>query len=175
MNIENRNVSEQISQLIKGIEVIGGNKYLRNKSSSNIMMDLLNQVFTSDKVVVVVNDKEYLVKEILKCKQGYEKDFLKGKLKAVNAIVYKIKKYDSSLDSLIRKYKKSKSLEEYNNITSLIYKTYRQDINSLVLLGIENHIIVNLTLDEQENFYGEYLCQKRKQIIDSIISKMGIV
>ena len=29
--------------------------------------------------------------------------------------------------------------------------------------------------EEQEAFYSEYLTQKRKQIIDGVISKMGIV
>ena len=87
----------------------------------------------------------------------------------------KIKKYDTSLDSLIRKYKKSRSLEEYNEITKRIKKTYRLDINKLVLNSINSEILNKLSLEEQETFYGEYLSQKRKQIIDGVISKMGIV
>ena len=35
---------------------------------------------------------------------------------------------------------------------------------------------VNITdLDEQEHLYGEYLNQKRKQIVDGVVSKVGIV
>ena len=30
-------------------------------------------------------------------------------------------------------------------------------------------------LDEQEQYYGDYLNQKRKQIIDGVVSKVGIV
>lgn len=82
---------------------------------------------------------------------------------------------DTSLDSLIRKYKKSRSLEEYNEITNRIKKTYRLDINKLVLNSINSEILDKLSLEEQEAFYSEYLSQKRKQIIDGVISKMGIV
>ena len=36
--------------------------------------------------------------------------------------------------------------------------------------------IENITdLDEQEHLYGEYLNQKRKQIVDGVVSKVGIV
>ena len=79
------------------------------------------------------------------------------------------------LDSLIRKYKKSRSLEEYNEITNRIKKTYRLDINKLVLSSINGEVLNELSLEEQEAFYSEYLTQKRKQIIDGVISKMGIV
>ena len=99
----------------------------------------------------------------------------KNKLTTLNSIIYKIKKYDTSLDSLIRKYKKSRSLEEYNEITNRIKKTYRLDMNKLVLNSINSEILDKLSLEEQEAFYSEYLSQKRKQIIDSVISKMGIV
>ncbi len=112
---------------------------------------------------------------MIKCKQAYEIYFLKNKSITLNSIVYKIKKYDTSLDSLIRKYKKSKSLEEYNEITNKIKKAYRFDINKLVLSSINSEILDRLSLEEQEAFYSEYLIQKRKQIIDGVISKMGIV
>mgnify|MGYP004661795005 CR=1 FL=1 len=67
-----------------------------------------------------INNIEYTINELIKCKQAYEIYFLKNKLTTLNSIVYKIKKYDTSLDSLIRKYKKSRSLEEYNEITNIL-------------------------------------------------------
>ena len=99
---------------------------------------------------------------------------MRNKLTTLNSIVYKIKKYYTSLDSLIRKYKKTRGLEEYNKIYASINKTYRLDINKLVLSSVNN--IENITdLDEQEHLYGEYLNQKRKQIVDGVVSKVGIV
>ena len=40
---------------------------------------------------------------------------------------------------------------------------------------IDKEIIENLYAEEEDKYYGEYLSQKRKQIIDSVISKLGIV
>ena len=55
-----------------------------------------------------------------------------------------------------------------------INRTYRLDINKLLLSSIVN--IENISdLDEQEQYYGDYLNQKRKQIIDGVVSKVGIV
>ena len=44
-----------------------------------------------------------------------------------------------------------------------------------MLSSINSEILEKLSLEEQESFYSEYLSQKRKQIIDGVISKMGIV
>lgn len=175
MEINDRVLNEKINQLTKGLEIIGGNSILSFEDNNEILNYIIEKVFNDGVVKFNINDTEYTINEIIKCKQAYEIHFLKNKLTTLNSIVYKIKKYDTSLDSLIRKYKKSRSLEEYNEITNRIKKTYRLDINKLVLSSINSEILDKLSLEEQEDFYNDYLNQKRKQIIDGVISKMGIV
>ena len=126
MNINNNLLNEKINQLKKGLEIVGANENLYNKTNDEIINDILDMAFKGE------------------------------------------------LDSLIRKYKKTRGLEEYNKIYASINKTYRLDINKLVLSSVNN--IENITdLDEQEHLYGEYLNQKRKQIVDGVVSKVGIV
>ena len=108
-------------------------------------------------------------------KKKYEKNFLRNKGKAIDSIVYKIKKYDTSLDSEIRKYKKSNGIEEYNRIYDIVEKRYRRDINMLVLNSIDSNIVEQISVEEEGKYYGEYLTQKKKQIIHGVFSKMGIV
>ena len=170
MNINNNLLNEKINQLKKGLEIVGANENLYNKTND----DILDMAFKGETLKFTINDSEYTINELIQLKQEYEKHFLRNKLTTLNSIVYKIKKYDTSLDSLIRKYKKTRGLEEYNKIYASINKTYRLDINKLVLSSVNN--IENITdLDEQEHLYGEYLNQKRKQIVDGVVSKVGIV
>ena len=175
MEIKDRGLNEKINQLKKSLEIIGGKSNFSSDDNSEILNFIIESTFSHGVVKFNINNTEYTINELIKCKQAYEIHFLKNKLTTLNSIVYKIKKYDTSLDSLIRKYKKSKSLEEYNEITNRIKKTYRLDINKLALSSINNEILDKLSLEEQEDFYGEYLSPKRKQIIDGVISKMGIV
>ena len=174
MNINNNLLNEKINQLKKGLEIVGANENLYNKTNDEIINDILDMAFKGETLKFTINDSEYTINELIQLKQEYEKHFLRNKLTTLNSIVYKIKKYDTSLDSLIRKYKKTRGLEEYNKIYASINKTYRLDINKLVLSSVKN--IENITdLDEQEHLYGEYLNQKRKQIVDGVVSKVGIV
>lgn len=174
MNINNNLLNEKINQLKKGLEIVGANENLYNKTNDEIINDILDMAFKGETLKFTINDSEYTINELIQLKQEYEKHFLRNKLTTLNSIVYKIKKYDTSLDSLIRKYKKTRGLEEYNKIYASINKTYRLDINKLVLSSVNN--IENITdLDEQEHLYGEYLNQKRKQIVDCVVSKVGIV
>ena len=174
MNINNNLLNEKINQLKKGLEIVGANENLYNKTNDEIINDILDMAFKVETLKFTINDSEYTINELIQLKQEYEKHFLRNKLTTLNSIVYKIKKYDTSLDSLIRKYKKTRGLEEYNKIYASINKTYRLDINKLVLSSVNN--IENITdLDEQEHLYGEYLNQKRKQIVDGVVSKVGIV
>ena len=175
MEIKDRGLNEKINQLKKGLEIVGGKSNLLLEDNNEILNYIIEKAFSDGVVKFNINNIEYTINELIKCKQAYEIHFLKNKLTTLNSIVYKIKKYDTSLDSLIRKYKKSRSLEEYNEITNRIKKTYRLDINKLVLSSINSEILEKLSLEEQESFYSEYLSQKRKQIIDGVISKMGIV
>ena len=56
-----------------------------------------------------------------------------------------------------------------------ISKRYRLDINKIVLSEIDEEVVSALTIEDEAKYYGEYLDQKKKQIIDGVISKMGIV
>ena len=168
MSINENLLNEKINQLKKGLEIIGADKKLYSKSNSDIINNILEMAFNGDSIKFTIENSDYTIDELIKCKQAYEKHFLKNKSTTLNSIVYKIKKYDTSLDSLIRKYKKTRGLEEYNKIYAGINRTYRLDINKLLLSSISD-------LDEQEQYYGDYLNQKRKQIIDGVVSKVGIV
>ena len=153
MSINENLLNEKINQLKKGLEIIGADKKLYSKSNSDIINNILEMAFNGDSIKFTIENSDYTIDELIKCK---------------------IKKYDTSLDSLIRKYKKTRGLEEYNKIYAGINRTYRLDINKLLLSSIVN--IENISdLDEQEQYYGDYLNQKRKQIIDGVVSKVGIV
>ena len=45
----------------------------------------------------------------------------------------------------------------------------------LVLNSIDSNIVEHISVEEEGKYYGEYLTQKKKQIIHGVFSKMGIV
>ena len=158
MSINENLLNEKINQLKKGLEIIGADKKLYSKSNSDIINNILEMAFNGDSIKFTIENSDYTIDELIKCKQAYEKHFLKNKSTTLNSIVYKI----------------TRGLEEYNKIYAGINRTYRLDINKLLLSSIVN--IENISdLDEQEQYYGDYLNQKRKQIIDGVVSKVGIV
>lgn len=177
MELNAKVLDEKINLLKKSLEIVGGTSYLNDEYTDNDMLLqlILEKAFNGEVVRFDINNISYSIQELLKKKQAYEIYFLKNKSKALQSIVFKIKKYDTSLDSLIRKYKKCRGLEEYNEIYNTISKRYRLDINKIVLSEINEEIVTTLTLEEESKYYGEYLSQKKKQIIDGVISKMGIV
>lgn len=175
MQMGNKVLDEKISQFKKAVEIVGGKDLLKGRSDQELFDYIIDKVFNEEAVKFNINNKDYTIKELIKEKQCYEKNFLRNKSTTLNSIIYKIKKYDTSLDSIIRKYKKTRGLEEYNKIYSGIIKTYRLDINKIVLSSINSDVMENLGLEEQESYYIDYLNQKRKQIVDGVISKMGIV
>ncbi|SCJ55915.1 Uncharacterised protein [uncultured Clostridium sp.] len=176
-SINNKALEEKVGQLKKAIEIVGGKEEIVEKWSNNdkIMSYIITKLFEEDKVTFEVSDKEYSINRLLSIKLDYEKYFLKNKSKTIESVIYKIKKYDTSLDSLIRKYKKTRGIEEYNKIFSILEKTYRRDINMIILKEIDSGIVEALLSGEEEKYYGEYLKQKKKALLDGIISKMGIV
>lgn len=176
-SINNKALEEKVGQLKKAIEIVGGKEEIIEKWSDNdkIMSYIITKLFEEDKVTFEVSYKEYSINRLLAIKLDYEKYFLKNKSKTIESIIYKIKKYDTSLDSLIRKYKKTRGIEEYNKIFSTLEKTYRRDINMIILKEIDSKIIESLLSGEEEKYYGEYLNQKKKALLDGVISKMGIV
>ena len=175
--IKNKVLEEKIGQLKKAIEIVGGKEDIINNWSNNdeIMNYIINKLFTEDKVTFNINNREYSINELLATKLEYEKYFLKNKNKTIESIIYKIKKYDTSLDSIVRKYKKPRGIEEYNKMFSNLEKTYRRDINMIILKDIDNNVVEYLLIGEEEKYYGEYLNQKKKALLDGVISKLGIV
>ncbi len=176
-SINNKVLEEKIGQLKKAIEIVGGKEEIMEKWSDNdkIMNYIITKLFEGDKVTFNVCDKEYSINGLLAVKLDYEKYFLKNKSKTIESIIYKIKKYDTSLDSLIRKYKKTRGIEEYKKMFSTLEKTYRRDINITILKEIDSNIVETLLAGEEGKYYGEYLNQKKKALLDGVISKMGIV
>lgn len=177
LNVTDKVLMEKVNQLKKAIEIVGGKSLLDKECDSNtkLLSNIVLQAFNKEAIEFVVNDKPFTIMDLMNRKLQYEKAFLKGKIKTLQSIVYKIKKYDTSLDSIIRRYKKTRSIEDYNKIYSSLEKGYRRDINLLVLMEVDTKIVEALTIDEEQMYYGEYLTQKKKQIIDAVISKMGIV
>ena len=175
--INNKVLEEKIGQLKKAIEIVGGKEDILNNWSNNneIMNYIINKLFKDDKVTFNINNREHSINELLAIKLEYEKYFLKNKNKTIESIIYKIKKYDTSLDSIVRKYKKTRGIEEYNKMFSNLEKTYRRDINMIILKDIDNNVVEYLLIGEEEKYYGEYLNQKKKALLDGVISKLGIV
>ena len=176
-SINNKVLEEKIGQLKKAIEIVGGQEEIIDKWSNNdkIMNYIITKLFEEGKVTFNVCNKEYSINELLGIKLDYEKYFLKNKNKTIENIIQKIKKQDTSLDSLIRKYKKTRGIEEYNKMFSTLEKTYRRDINMIILREVDNVAVEALFAGEEEKYYGEYLNQKKKALLDGVISKMGIV
>lgn len=177
LDVTEKVLMEKVNQLKKAIEVVGGKRLLENEYDNDIQLlnNIVLQAFSKESIEFVINEKTFTIMELMNRKLEYEKAFLKGKIKTLQSIVYKIKKYDTGLDSVIRRYKKTRSIEDYNKIYETLEKGYRRDINLLVLMEIDLKTLEGLTIEEEKVYYGEYLSQKRKQIIDSVISKMGIV
>lgn len=177
LDVTEKVLMEKVNQLKKAIEVVGGKRLLENEYDNDIQLlnNIVLQAFSKESIEFVINEKTFTIMELMNRKLEYEKAFLKGKIKTLQSIVYKIKKYDTGLDSVIRRYKKTRSIEDYNKIYETLEKGYRRDINLLVLMEIDLKTLEGLTIEEEKVYYGDYLSQKRKQIIDSVISKMGIV
>lgn len=175
--LKNSRLIEKCNQLNKAIEIVGGKEFLQNNVSDEIDMAelIINNAFEGKEASFEFEGVNYKIPELFKAKLEYEKSLLKNKNKTIDSIVYKIKKYDTSLDSEIRKYKKSNGIDEYNRIYEIVEKRYRRDINLLVLNGINSSIVETLSLEDDNKYYGEYLTQKKKQIIHGVFSKMGIV
>ena len=175
MEIKDRGLNEKINQLKKGLEIVGGKSNLLLEDNNEILNYIIEKAFNDGIVKFNINNIEYTINELIKCKQAYEIYFLKNKLTTLNSIIYKIKKYDTSLDSIVRKYKKTRGIEEYNKMFSNLEKTYRRDINMIILKDIDNNVVEYLLIGEEEKYYGEYLNQKKKALLDGVISKLGIV
>ena len=164
LTIDNKVIEEKIKQLRKAIEIVGGNSLLNEiESNEDLATYILNSSFKDEKVIFKIIDNEYSVNDLIKIKLDYEKYYIKNKKTYIEKITYKIKEYNTYLDSLIRKYRKNGGLEEFRNIKEEIELRYYKDINDFLLNRIEDDII------NKENYYGEYLNSKKEDFINSII------
>lgn len=94
--IKDNALIEKLNQLNKSIEIIGGSHLLDNQenNSDRIINLILNQALNGEEIGVNIQDKFYTFNDLLSIKTDYEKYFLKNKLKNINSIIYKIKKYE---------------------------------------------------------------------------------
>lgn len=164
LTIDNKVIEEKIKQLKKAIEIVGGKSLLDEiKNNGDLANYILNSSFQGEKAIFTIMDREYTINELMKIKLEYEKNYIKKKKIYIEKIAYKIKEYNTFLDSLIRKYRKNGGLEEFRSIKEEIELRYYKDINSFLL----NKIDVEIT--DSKDLYGEYLNSKKEDFINSII------
>jgi len=164
LTIDNKVIEEKIKQLKKAIEIVGGKSLLNEfKDNGDLANYILNSSFQGEKVIFKIMDNEYTVNELLKLKLDYEKNYIKNKKVYIEKISYKIKEYNTYLDSLIRKYRKNGGLEEFRCIKEEIDLRYSKDINNFLLNKIGSEI------ESSNDYYGEYLGSKKEDFINSII------
>ena len=168
IELKDRKIEESIKNLRKAIEIVGGKEYLSNiEGLENFVEDILSNLFIKGKANINIEGRRYEISELISLKIDFEKYFLKNKKQMIQRIVSKIKQYNTSLESKIRKFKKSNSIEIFREIVEEIEKTYKWEFDNFFLVYIDN-------INEEKDYYGEYLTEKRKQIIDSVLVKLGI-
>jgi hypothetical protein len=164
LTIENKIIEEKLKHLRKAIEIVGGKSFLNEvKENGDLANLIINCSFSGEKATFKIMDNEYSINELMKIKLDYEKNYIKMKKTYLEKISYKIKEYNTYLDSLIRKYRKNGGLEEFRSIKEEIELRYSKDINSFLLNKIDSDEINN------EDYYGEYLNSKKEDFINSII------
>lgn len=168
IELKDRKIEESIKNLRKAIEIVGGKEYLNNiEGLENFVEDILSNLFIKGKANINIEGRRYEISELISLKIDFEKYFLKNKRQMIQRIVSKIKQYNTSLESKIRKFKKINSIEIFREIVEEIEKTYKWEFDNFFLVYIDN-------INEEKDYYGEYLTEKRKQIIDSVLVKLGI-
>ena len=112
---------------------------------------------------IEINNENYSVNNLYKKKLEYEKGYIKNKKKYIEKIAYKIKKYNTHLDSLIRSYRKDQTYENLSKIKEEIELRYRNDIDSFILCEVKN------LKEDNTEFYGEFLNSKKEDFINLIL------
>lgn len=165
LTINNKTIEEKIKQLRKAIEIVGGEAFLKTlKNDEELLIKIIENTFKNQAFIEISNIK-YSISDLMKIKLDYEKTYIKTKKVYVEKILYKVNKYNTYLDSLIRKYKKTGGIEVYREIKKEIELRYEKDINSFILSKIEDTSLSN-------EYYGEYLNSKKEDFINSLISNL---
>lgn len=166
--INNKLVEEKIKQLKKAIEIVGGKEYLESFKNDNEIADLILQISLQEKNKgFIINNKTFEIKTLQRIKLDYEKNYIKNKKVYLQKIKYKITAYNTSLETLIRKYRKTQGIEEYRKIKQEIEIRYKKDINKFILSEIEEY-----NEENEELYYGEYLKSKKEDFVNSILSSV---
>lgn len=168
ITIDNKLIEEKLKQLKKAIEIVGGKEFLKNiRSDDELALFILESSFQNEYSYIEVLGQKYSILELLKLKLEYEKSYIKDKKKYVQKIAYKIKEYNTYLDSLIRKYRKNGGIEEFRSIKKEIELRYEIDINNFILSSI-----IKINNDTNNDYYGEYLNSKKEDFINAIVSSI---
>lgn len=164
IEINNKILEEKLKQLKKAIEIVGGKGFLDNIKNDNKLAELLiEKALTSEVVEIEINNENYSVNKLYKKKLEYEKGYIRNKKKYIEKIAYKIKKYNTHLDSLIRSYRKDQTYENLSKIKEEIELRYRNDIDSFILCEFKN------LKEDNTEFYGEFLNSKKEDFINLIL------
>jgi hypothetical protein len=165
--INNKSLEEKIKQVKKAIEILGGKDLLDNiKSDAKLVELILESAFAEETITIKINNDKFSLKELLTLKLEYEKNYIKNKKKYIEKIIFKIDKYNTYLESLIRKHRKNNSIEIFREIKNEIEIRYGEDIDNFILSSIRFSQV------NRKEFYGEYLISKKEDFINSIISKI---
>lgn len=165
IELNDKKIEESLNHLGKAIEIVGGEFQIEDREV--LVSQIIRNLFEKGSATIEILGKEYSIEELFLKKTEFEKYYLKNKIKTVRSIVEKIKKYNTELEGKIRKFKKINSIELLREINEEIEKRYKWEFDKFLLVNIENR-------DEEKNYYGSYLGEKKKQLIDSILVKLGI-
>lgn len=165
IELNDKKIEESLNHLGKAIEIVGGEFQIEDREV--LVSQIIRNLFEKGSATIEILGKEYSIEELFLKKTEFEKYYLKNKIKTVRSIVEKIKKYNTELEGKIRKFKKINSIELLREINEEIEQRYKWEFDKFLLVNIENR-------DEEKNYYGSYLGEKKKQLIDSILVKLGI-
>ena len=165
IELNDKKIEESLNHLGKAIEIVGGEFQIEDREY--LVSEIIRNLFDKGSATIEILGKDYSIEELFLKKTEFEKYYLKNKIKTVRSIVEKIKKYNTELEGKIRKFKKINSIELLREINEEIEQRYKWEFDKFLLINIENR-------DEEKNYYGSYLGEKKKQLIDSILVKLGI-
>ncbi|WP_288477317.1 hypothetical protein [uncultured Clostridium sp.] len=165
IELNDKKIEESLNHLGKAIEIVGGEFQIEDREV--LVSQIIRNLFEKGSATIEILGKDYSIEELFLKKTEFEKYYLKNKIKTVRSIVEKIKKYNTELEGKIRKFKKINSIELLREINEEIEQRYKWEFDKFLLVNIENR-------DEEKNYYGSYLGEKKKQLIDSILVKLGI-
>lgn len=170
MAINDSIIEEKLKQLKKAIEIVGGKEFLEEnlKNNEDFINYILNSAFNEDKIQFNIGGFNYTINELLEIKQRYEKSLLKTKNNTILSIANKIKCNKNSLYKMIKYFDNDEN--ELNEIFKRINDVHGNEIDALVLKGVHAFIKDNKS---NEELYGDYLKEKKEDIIKSIIRKVN--